>query len=200
MRVLLGVVDEFERQIVNGLRARDLEAFDKLYARYRDAIWAFLNRLCRHRSEAEELFQDVWVSAAQHAHRLEENSDLRAWLYTIARNKHKNARRFLLFDLRRKQSFAQELQPTSETPDIALERSRALSRVRAAFEILSLAHREVLLLSVVEGLDSASVALVLGIKEDAVRKRLSRARAELADVLGRSERPQLSALRKEPVT
>jgi RNA polymerase sigma-70 factor (ECF subfamily) len=38
----------------------------------------------------------------------------------------------------------------------------------------------VLLLAGVEGLDSGQVAAVLGIRDDAARKRLSRARAELA--------------------
>ena len=45
------------------------------------------------------------------------------------------------------------------------------------------AHREVLLLSIVEGLPTGEVAKVLGLREDAVRKRLSRARAELARLL-----------------
>ena len=49
-----------------------------------------------------------------------------------------------------------------------------------AFARLAPAHREVLLLAVVEGMETAQVGAVLGLKPDAVRQRISRARAELA--------------------
>jgi RNA polymerase sigma-70 factor (ECF subfamily) len=193
-------VDDLDRQIVRGLRARELGAFERLYERYRNAIWAFLLRICRSRNEAEELFQDTWFSAANHAHRLAEDSDLRAWLYAIARNKHKNARRFLLFDLRRKQSFAREPTASAKNPEHEFEQSRALLEARAALDSLPAAHREVLVLSVIEGLDGKALAAVLGIQEDAVRKRLSRARTALTEALQRRERRAVVPMHKEPAT
>jgi len=45
------------------------------------------------------------------------------------------------------------------------------------------AHREVLLLVGVEGLDGAQAADVLGIRPEAFRQRLSRARTALAEAL-----------------
>ncbi len=182
------MIDDIDRAIVTGLRARDMAAFDRLYARYRERMWAFLVRLTRDRAEAEDLFQETWISAAKHAHRLEESSDVRAWLYAIARNKHRSARRYILFDTRRKESFALETTPRQEGPDEELERRRTLRAVERAMDGMSEAHREVLLLSVIEGLETPAIAEVLGLKEDAVRKRISRARLELTDALALAEK------------
>lgn len=182
------MIDDLDRAIVTGLRARDMAAFDRLYARYRERMWAFLVRLTRDRAEAEDLFQELWISAAKHGHRLDESADVRAWLYAIARNKHRSARRFLLFDTRRKESFAQEAPARSDAPDEELERRRLLRAVEVAIEGMSDGHREVLLLSVLEGLETPAIAEVLGLKEDAVRKRISRARQELADALALAEK------------
>lgn len=182
-----------ERDIVGALRRREPGAFDELYRRYHARVWAFLVRLSGDRVEAEDLFQETWLAVARHVHRLEPTSDILPWLYTIARNKHRSARRFLLFDLRRKERFAREPVALPAPDEQAAARVRA-AEVASAFDDLADAHREVLLLCVVEGLETRQVATVLGLREDAVRKRLSRARAELAACLearrGRWPAPQ----------
>ncbi|MDQ3037465.1 MAG: RNA polymerase sigma factor [Myxococcota bacterium] len=173
-----------ERPLIAALRRRDTGAFDELYRRHHQRIWLFLARLTGDRIEAEDLFQETWLAAARHAHRLAEDSELLPWLFTIARNKHRGARRFLVFDLRRKERFA--LEPLAQSPLAPDEHAHARARaadVSDAFDALGDAHREVLLLSIVEGLDARQLAAVLGIREDAVRKRISRARAELAALL-----------------
>lgn len=179
--------DPPDRELVAALRRRDVGALDELYRRHHARIWAFLARLCGDRAEAEDLFQETWLAAAKHARRLAEDSELVPWLYTIARNKHRTARRFLLFDLRKKERFALEPSELGLAPDEhAAQRARA-ARVCEAFEALPDAHREVLLLCLAEGLETRQVAAVLGLREEAVRKRLSRARAELAARLGARE-------------
>lgn len=169
-----------ERALVLALRRRDPGAFDEVYRRHHARIWTFLARLTGDRTEAEDLFQETWLAVARNAHRLDEDSELLPWLYTIARNKHRSARRFLVFDLRRKERFALEPAEIPLMPDDhANARARAAS-VAEAFHALGDGHREILLLCLVEGLDTRQVAAVLALREDAVRKRLSRARAELA--------------------
>ncbi len=176
-----------DRDLVLALRRRDAGAFDELYRLHHARIWSFLARLTGDRVEAEDLFQETWLAAARHAHRLEEQSELLPWLYTIARNKHRSSRRFLLFDLRRKERFALEPSRGPLAPDEQVAARAEAAKVASAFEALADAHREVLLLSLVEGLETRQVAAVLGLREDAVRKRLSRARAELAALLGGRE-------------
>ena len=59
----------------------------------------------------------------------------------------------------------------------------AVALLEAALKQLPLASREVLLLVGVEGMDQEEVARVLGVTYDALRQRLSRARAQLAETM-----------------
>ncbi len=191
-----------ELALVRALRSRQRGAFDRLYGLHHDRIWAFLLRLTGRRDEAADLFQETWLAAARHAEHLEESSRVLPWLYTIARNKHRNARRFLLFDLRKRELSALEPEPERMSADDELEaRERAAALQRAFYELPD-ASREVLLLVTIDGLSSPEAASVLGLKEDAVRKRLSRARAELTDAMARleknSRRAPAGAVRRSP--
>jgi RNA polymerase sigma-70 factor (ECF subfamily) len=175
--------DLANHELVSALRRGDPAAFDELYRRHHARVWAFLMRLTGRLSDAEDLFQETWLAAARHAKRLAPDSDPLPWLYTIARNQHRSARRFVLFDTRKRELFAFEPIAPPQLPD---EHADARARGRAlaeAFDDLPEAHREVLLLCLVEGLDTRQVAAILDLREDAVRKRLSRARAELASRL-----------------
>jgi RNA polymerase sigma-70 factor (ECF subfamily) len=183
----MGSSENDDRTLVAALRRRDESAFDELYRRHNARIWAFLARLTGDRVDTEDLFQETWLAAARHAHRLAESSELLPWLYTIARNKFRTSRRWLLFDMRKKERFAILPSALPLAPDEqAAMRARA-AEVADAFEALGDAHREVLLLCMVEGLETNQVAVILGLREDAVRKRLSRARTELAALLGSSD-------------
>lgn len=184
---------EDELALVRALRGRERGAFDRLYALHQERIWAFLLRLTGRRDEASDLFQETWLAASRHADGLEENSRLLPWLYTIARNKHRNARRFLLFDLRKRELSAMEPEPERMDVEDEIEaRERAATLQRAFYELPD-ASREVLLLVTIDGMTSADASVVLGLKEDAVRKRLSRARAELTDAMARMERKRAPA-------
>lgn len=191
---------EDDAELVARLRARERGAFDELYARHHERIWAFLLRLSGRRDDAEDLFQETWVKAARHCHRLEEGSRLLPWLFTIARNEHRSARRFLFFDFRKREQLLVEPGDGVRDPeDLVLDKEEALV-LEAALQAVGEAHREVLLLAHVEGLPSADIAKVLGQSDDAIRKRLSRARSELRAAVEKAQhsRPQAPAADETP--
>ena len=175
-----------DRDLVLALRRRDPGAFDKVYRTYADRIWRLLVRLSGSAEKAEDLFQETWLAAARHAHALREGTVLIAWLCAIARNKFRNGVRAGAFETKKRSSFAWVQTPAAQPDDVADARLR-MARVTDAFSRLPDVHREVLLLCTVEGLETAHVAHVLGIGVEAVRKRLSRARAELCALLGFTE-------------
>jgi len=75
------------------LRQRDVRGFDLAYARYAERIFAFLVRLSGSRAQAEDLFQHTFMRLAEVGPRLAHDSDLRAWLFSVARNAfHSHAR------------------------------------------------------------------------------------------------------------
>jgi RNA polymerase sigma-70 factor (ECF subfamily) len=171
-------VDANEVLLVERLRSGDGGALADVYARYHERIWSFLLRLSGRRHLAEDLFQETWLAVARGARRLRDDTDLRAWLFTVARNRHRSYRRWAALDIARLLELA---------PDQDAEARAAAARAEAAFAQLSDAHREVLLLVVGEGLDAPQAGVVLGLSPEAVRQRLRRARMELAEAAAQGE-------------
>jgi RNA polymerase sigma factor (sigma-70 family) len=180
-----GVDDAADHALVLALRARQAGAFERLYAEHSERIWRFLVRLAG--GGADDLFQETWLAAARHAHRLRDDTRLLPWLFTVARNKHRNSLRSFARQARGGRELGEQDGATHAPLDDRVHSARQTERAAAAFARLGAAHREVLLLCVVEELDTATVARTLACREDAVRKRLSRARRELARLCGREE-------------
>ncbi len=176
--------DRPDSALVARLRQRAPGAFDELYARHREAIWRFLQRLCGSNDLAEDLFQETWVGARRPPQPLLDDTRPIHWVYSMARHTQRNALRLRLFDERRRARCAAEPLAVPRTPDHEADLRSQARAVSEAFGELAEAHREILLLCVVEGLDSKAVASILELREDAVRKRLSRARSELLKLTG----------------
>lgn len=76
-----------ERQLVEGLLAGDESAVRTLYARYGRTVFAVGLRLLGSRESAEELTQDVFLTAWKKAARFDPaRGRLSTWLMTIAHN------------------------------------------------------------------------------------------------------------------
>lgn len=181
--------DPAERPLVDALRRGETSAFDAVYAKYRGRIYGFLWRLCRRADVAEDLFQETFLKLARNASRLAEDTDLAAWLFTVARNAWVSHRRWSMLDLSRLVAIEDDALPpaTAADPDARADAARLMERLERAMEGLPVQSREVLLLVGVEGFEQEQVAEMLGIRYDALRQRLARARAQLAERLAMVE-------------
>jgi RNA polymerase sigma factor (sigma-70 family) len=171
--------------LLERLRRGDGAAFDSVYEQHKDEVWRFLMRLGRRRELAEDLFQETWLRLARHAHELAADTNVRAWLYAVARNLHRSHVRWAVLDERARTALARwwYLDQAPLRADARVDAAGALGRLRSAFDALPAAHREVLVLAVGEDLSSVDVAKALSLSHDAARQRLSRARAALAAAL-----------------
>ena len=178
-------VETDERACVDGLRRGDPAAFDAAFAAYRSRIYGYLLRMTRRRDIAEDLLQELFWRLAQHATKLAADTRLGAWLFTVAHRlmvswvRAQAVRAQLAGDLMHVDPTATERSPLEALA--ASEGQRALER---ALDALAPAYREVVLLIAHEGMQPGEVAAILGIRADAVRQRLSRARTQLAEALG----------------
>lgn len=182
------VRDPSEKPLVDGLRAGDRAAFDRVFERFRARVYAFALRLSGRRDVADDLFQETFMKLARAAPTLREDTDLAAWLFTVTRNEHVSWRRWAMLDISRlvalgeETTYAASTAPTDahDAPDARADAARSIARLERALGELSASHREVLLLVGVEGFEQEQAADILGVRYDAFRQRLARARGELA--------------------
>lgn len=175
--------------LVTRLRAGDPAAFDAAYESHSAAIYRFLSRLCGGRDVAQDLFQETWMRLARHGRTLRPDTNLRAWLYTVARNLARSHARWAGLDAASVAAVARwwYLPGAGATPHDAAVASDAAGRLQRALERLPAQGREILLLVAGEGLAVDEAARVLGLSPEAARQRLHRARATLARDLPRED-------------
>jgi RNA polymerase sigma-70 factor (ECF subfamily) len=187
-----------ELELVSRLRSGDVAAFDAVYAEYNARLFSFLARLARSRETAEDLLEETWLRLVSHADRLREDTQLGPWLFTVARNLYASyCRSRMLEDAHAPGMIGLwpsgcHSSPFEETAGHELGR-----RLEAALAELPLTYREAILLVAVEGLTPSQAAQVCGISGEALRQRLSRGRAMLAERLRGSDQP-LSVLKEVP--
>jgi RNA polymerase sigma-70 factor (ECF subfamily) len=162
-----------DQRAVSLLRRRDPRGFDLAYATYGGRVRAFLLRLSGRSDVADDLLQHTFLRLAERGPELRADSDLRAWLFTVARNAYLGQARAPGND--RDDNALEGL--ASPPPDV--EARLLLGDVDRALAGLRLEDRELLLLVGVEGMEPMEVAVMLGIDPAALRQRLARARCRL---------------------
>jgi RNA polymerase sigma-70 factor (ECF subfamily) len=168
-----------DRDSLRLLRERDERGFDLAYECYAQRVFGFLVRLSRSRACAEDLLQHTFLRLAEHGHELRPDTDLRAWLFSVARNAFHSSARARAVAARFEASSSAEPMVAADATEAAV----AIAELERALGSLRDEDRELLLLVGVEGLSYTETAAVLGVDEVAVRKRVSRARARLAEAL-----------------
>jgi RNA polymerase sigma-70 factor (ECF subfamily) len=174
--------------LVARLRNGDAAAFDAIHKAFHARLFTFLLRLCRRRDVAEDLLEETWLRLVRHAHRLRPDTNLQAWLFTVARRLHVSYVRTRVLEDSAAASLialwpfsADRASPFEEAAANELQR-----RIERALAAMPLTSREALLLVGVAGLSHAEAADVCRISPEAFRQRLSRARATLGRALAES--------------
>jgi RNA polymerase sigma factor (sigma-70 family) len=155
----------------------DAGAFETLYKRHRGALYRFVLRAIKHRSTAEELFQEIWIRVIESRSRYAPQARFTTWLYTIAHNllvDHWRRKGLSLVQLEEEPGLA-----ASDNPARQAEARETLARLVRAIEALPAAQREAFLLHEEAGLSVAEIAAVTGAGEEAAKSRLRYAMSKL---------------------
>jgi RNA polymerase sigma factor (sigma-70 family) len=178
-------------------RDRDLAAFERLFARHKDALFRFLLRLVANPAAAEDASQQTWLKVIEVARngswQNKRNAAFRTWLFTLARN-------HVIDEHKRKFAVSRTVPlPEGELPEgsIGVDRQardpaeqavqeQLARRVQAAMVALPFEQREVLALWAV-GIDPSEIATITSAPRETVLSRkkyaLAKLRAALGDVL-----------------
>ncbi|HEY6728223.1 MAG TPA: sigma-70 family RNA polymerase sigma factor [Polyangiaceae bacterium] len=180
--------------LLEALRRGSAEAFQQVYFAEKNRLFGMLLRLSGDAHVAADLFQNVWLKLARHAARLHDDTNLRAWLHTVARREYLSYRRAQVVDLSRFLAWGRHVETTARSFAATSE----TDALEAALEAVSERDREVLLLVGVAELSSAQAAEALGISDATFRQRLARARQRLAAEIERAHTcPQPRAIARK---
>jgi RNA polymerase sigma-70 factor (ECF subfamily) len=162
--------------------AMDEDAFRAFYDRTSGALWGYLSRISGDRQVADDLLQESYYRLLKATVAFESESHRRNYLYRIATNLVRDAKRAPRPLFAEGVEMADVAAPHG-TPDV-----EARADVRRALGRLKPRERAMLWLAYANGSSHAEIAGVLGVKTSSIKLLLFRARRKLAATL----RPQVT--------
>lgn len=162
--------------------AEQEDRFRRVYAGNFEALLAYALRRVEQPEDAADIVAESFLVAWRRIRDLPPDDEIHLWLYGVARrvlaNHHRGGVRRLRLGERLRQRITAEVSsdPGTEVPQRLT--------VQAALNRLGEPDREMLMLTVWEGLQPREVAEVMRLSPNTVRTRLSRARTRLRGLIG----------------
>ena len=186
------MIDQPDERVADAARHGSHEAFDVLVARYGRRVYSLCFRMTGHRSDAEDLVQDVFLRAYKAVARYEPSRRFAPWLMTIAANACRNHIRHRGPEARVEETLRDDARDgaapspsAAPAPDAFLLAGEDSAAIRGALATLPPADRIALLLRYEEGLTLEETADALAMPRARAAVRIFRAKARLREVLTR---------------
>lgn len=173
--------------LADRIRLGDRDAEHALAAVFHDRVRLMALARTRDRELALDIAQDTIaeVLVALREGRLRDQEKLAGFVYSTARNRISDHYRVRG---RRPREEPLDEDPPSEAPDDPLEHAEQAAQVRAALATLPATDRQILLLTLVDGLKPGAIALRLALSDEVVRARKSRAIRKVREYVDRLSR------------
>jgi RNA polymerase sigma-70 factor (ECF subfamily) len=184
-----------ETRLLEGLKNGDQEAVKTLMRKYHDRLFAVANRICNNPADAEEILQDVYMTALNKIDRFEQRSTLATWLHRITVNT-------ALMKLRNQRLVHKNSVPMDDvhvalaesrsgvlsgegvgSPDDTFMSTELCEQVRDTVEGLPEVYRNVFLLRGIQGLSTKETGRILNVTPAAIKSRLHRSRTLIKERL-----------------
>lgn len=193
-------VDPIEHDIVEGMRAGDDRAFERLVREYVGPLHAVALRLLQNPADADDAVQEAFLSAFRNFDRFRQDARLGTWLHRIVVNaalgrlrKRKRRADLAAADIVDVNELLPRFQPNGY-PEHFSERwvlpaeelaaqEETREQVRRTIDKLPENYRTVLILRDIEELSTAETAELLELNPGTVKVRLHRARQALRNLL-----------------
>ena len=161
-------------------QAGDPEAFAGLVRRWQGAVCAIGLAILRDVAASEDLAQEVFLAAWQGLSRLQDPASFGPWVRQLTRHKALDRRRAGMRYAARVVLDEEAVEQAGSTAESLLD-AEERRVVQEALDALPDDARDVMVLFYREGHSVRQVALLLGLSEPAVKKRLSRARQAMRE-------------------
>lgn len=178
-----------EHELVAAIRTGNDRAFEELYARYRERIFAFILSKVHDHGRAEDIAQEVFMSALRRLRASDQTIAFKPWIYEIAKNacidEFRRGSRAREVPLESDGEFVVDRQKSAvsgvPTPAAAVESKQRLNDLRGAFGGLSATHHQLLVMREFEGMSYDEIGQRLDMTRQMVESSLFRARRKLSE-------------------
>src|SRR5215208_980038 len=175
--------------LVAAVRTGDDRAFEQLYSRYQRRISAYILGMVKDHGRAEDITQEVFISALRRMRETDRAIAFKPWIYEIAKNacidQFRRSRRAEEISMDTDEGLGKadhgRLVAGDPTPDDAVDAKQQLDHLCGAFGRLSDSHHEILVLREFEGLSYREIGDRMGLSRPGVESTLFRARKRLTE-------------------
>ena len=174
-----------EAQIIAQVRSGTPDAFEEIVEHYQTPIIRYLYRLTGDSEVSRDLAQDTFLQSYRSILKTRSELSFKAWLYKIATNnarQYHRRRRVLSFV-----PFFDTERPGAPEPKAAPEHADERLAIEETLLQVSEEKRACIVLHFVEGLRYREIGEILGITEEAVRKRVARGSDDFRTAYRRQE-------------
>ena len=165
-----------EKMLVTRAAGGDREAFAALYMRYKDDLYRYAYFQLGHPEDARDAVSACIVAAYERIYTLRSAVAFKNWIFRILYR--------CCCKLIAQQSEQRRRADAEELNQLPAESSALSPELKEAFGILSAEDRDIVLLSVIAGYNSAEISVITGLRSSTVRSRLSRALRKMKEFLG----------------
>ncbi len=171
-------------ELMQELKAGNMIAFDFLYKKYSKRLYKFGYTILKSQEDAENLLQDVFLCLWENRFKIEKDSSVKYYLFTVTYNTAIS----LLRKKAKESQFIEYLQTLQDNTvmsvDVELEYNELTAKLDEIINDLPVRQKEVYLLHKVEGLKYHEVAERLNISINTVENHMSRALKTIRGKIG----------------
>ncbi|GAA0885101.1 RNA polymerase sigma-70 factor [Sphingobacterium siyangense subsp. cladoniae] len=164
-----------EKELLCQLHHGDIQAFDILYHRYSQIIYANILKFLKNETSAEDLLQDVFLRIWENRSKIDPEQSFAAFLFTCSRNITFNFKRRLKLEMESEVQLAYGALESENTIDKVLDSKEAMVLVEDLLSRLPTQRQKIFRLSKLEGKSYKEIAEEMDISIATVRDHIVKA-------------------------
>ncbi len=171
-----------EKELVESLKRNDKKAQEEFVKKYSGFIYNITLQILRRKDLAEDVTEDVLITALKKIGNFRGESKLSTWLYRIASNRSKQ----IIFSEIKEKSLKERIAETIKQNDSVpseYKKNKKKEIIWKGMELLKDSDKKIITLIDIQGLKYDEAAEILDIPIGTVRSRISRARERLKKII-----------------
>lgn len=182
---MLSMQDKSASYWICKLKEGDRMAFETIYQEYRESLFCLALRYLKNENMAEDALHDVFLKIWHSRERLDENLSLRGFLFTSMKHHLLNTIRSHKNEILKHIALAQRKEVVINDTENLVNFTQSKELIKEGVSTLPAKKKEILELSLFEGLSHKEIAVKLNLSEHTVRSQISQSTKVLRAFLGK---------------